>query len=168
MIAQSLCRRGLAGAILLLAVLTPGCATRSRAPAHPQPADSVSMGYSKEARGQVTSSVSSASADTLHDRTAATLEQLAMRLSGVEVLQLGGGRISLRVRGSSSFMMTTEPLYVVDGVRINAPSFSDAVGGINPADVVRIDVLKDAAATAIYGTEGANGVVVITTRRGGH
>ncbi len=168
MTAQSLCRRGLAGAILLVVALTPGCASRTHPAARPQPSDSVSTGYTKEARGEVISSVSSARADTLHDRTAATLEQMAMRLSGVEVLQLGGGRISLRVRGSSSFMMTTEPLYVVDGVRINAPSFSDAVGGINPADVVRIDVLKDAASTAIYGTEGANGVVVVTTKRGGH
>ncbi len=166
MTTRSLCRC-LAGATVVLVALGSGCASRTHATARPQPADSVSTGYGREARGEVTSAVSSTRSDSLHDKTATTLEQMAMRLSGVEVIQLGGGRVSLRVRGASSFSGGTEPLYVIDGVRINAPSFSDAVGGINPGDVIRIDVLKDAAA-AIYGTEGANGVVVITTRRGGH
>ncbi len=167
MTTRSLCRE-LTAAALLVVALTAGCASHVRPPAGPQPADSVSTGYTKEARGDLTSAVSSVRADTLHDQTAVTLEKLAMRLSGVEIIQLGGGRISLRVRGAASFMANSEPLYVIDGVRVSAASFSDALGGVNPADVVRIDVLKDASSTAIYGTEGANGVVVITTRRGGH
>ncbi len=167
MAAQSFHHRGLTGAVLVLAALLPACASRLHRGSPRQPADSVSTGYSKQARGEVTGSISSIRADSLRDRTATQLEQLIMgRASGVEVLRMGG-KISLRVRGAASFMANSEPLYVVDGVKINAPTFSDAMGGINPADVQRIDILKDAAATAIYGTEGANGVVVITTRRGG-
>ncbi len=168
MTAQPLFRRGPACAVLLLVALLSACASgRPRTSARP-PVDSISTGYGREARGEVTGSVSSIKADTLHDRSATQLEQLITgRASGVEVLRMGG-KISLRIRGAASFMATSEPLYVIDGVQIVSATFSDAMSGINPADVLRIDVLKDAAATAIYGTSGANGVVVVTTRRGGH
>lgn len=88
-----------------------------------------------------------------------------------------GGGISIQIRGTNSFSTDSQPLYIVDGVPYDAggtPS-SDANSGnnesnplafINPHDIQSIEVLKDASATAIYGSRGANGVVLITTRRG--
>lgn len=165
MTAEPILRRGLAGAVLVLAALAPGCASRQHA-ARPQPTDSVSVGYGQQSRKDVTTAVSSVQTDPRRDNSV-QIEQLILgRVSGVEVLRTGDGRVSLRIRGASSFMASSEPLYVIDGVKVHAETFSDAMGGINPADVVRIDVLKDAGATAIYGTEGGNGVVMITTRHG--
>ncbi|GAC1480030.1 MAG: hypothetical protein NVS1B4_25030 [Gemmatimonadaceae bacterium] len=91
-------------------------------------------------------------------------EMLLGRVAGLEVLRRADGAYSLRLRGNSSILGGTEPLLVMDGMPINLAA-SDALAGLSPRDVVRIDVLKDAGATAIFGSRGANGVVVITTRR---
>jgi TonB-dependent SusC/RagA subfamily outer membrane receptor len=76
-----------------------------------------------------------------------------------------GGRpgqgISVRVRGRRSFSAGNEPLYVVDGIPL-----AGGINDINPQDIESMEVLKDASATAIYGSRGANGVVIITTKRG--
>ncbi len=166
MTAQSLCHRGLAGAVLVLAALAPGCATGRQHASAAQPSDSVQVGYGQQSRRDVTTAVSSVQTDPKRDVAAYQLEQLIQgRVSGVEILRVDAGRISLRIRGASSFMASSEPLYVIDGVKVHAETFTDAMAGINPADVARIDVLKDAGATAIYGTEGANGVVLVTTKR---
>src|SRR5690606_36417801 len=86
-----------------------------------------------------------------------------------------GNGITVRVRGSSSISAGNQPLWVVDGVPIFSESFAQldvggqditAVTGLNPEDIESIDILKDAAATAIYGSRGSNGVVVVTTKRG--
>ncbi len=166
MAAQSLVQRGLAGAVLVFAALAPACATGHRHVSAATPADSVQVGYGQQSRRDVTTAVSSVEADPKRDVSAFQLEQLIQgRVAGVEILRVDGSRISLRIRGASSFMASSEPLYVIDGVKVHAETFSDAMAGINPADVARIDVLKDAGATAIYGTEGANGVVLVTTKR---
>ena len=166
MAAQPVFHRGLAGAVLVLAALTPACASGHHHTSRAQPADSVQIGYGTEARKDVTSAVSSVTTDPKHDAAAYSLEQLIQgRVSGVEIIRVDAGRISLRIRGASSFLASSEPLYVIDGVKVHADTFSDAMAGINPADVARIDVLKDAGATAIYGTEGANGVVLVTTKK---
>jgi TonB-dependent SusC/RagA subfamily outer membrane receptor len=87
------------------------------------------------------------------------------RVPGVEVQRLGGDRYSVRVRGGGSLAGTGDPLFVVDGVPFPVGvSVRDLAAGINPGDVARIDVLKDAMATATYGMRGANGVILITTR----
>ena len=92
-----------------------------------------------------------------------TEEMLRGRIAGVEVIQLASGGISVRIRGAYSAMLSTEPLYVVDGIPVHA-----APGGtltwLSPRDVQRIEVLKDPAQTAFYGMRGANGVVLITTK----
>ena len=105
------------------------------------------------------------------------------KLAGVNVTQndgAPGAGISVRIRGSNSFLGGTEPLYVIDGVPFNnnnsgsTPSSLkedekqtvNALSFLNPNDIESIDVLKDASATAIYGSRGANGVVIITTRKG--
>ncbi len=164
---QPLVPRASVAAVLLCLAGTAGCATHHTAGSQAQAPDSVSVGYGKQARKDVTGAVSSVTPDPRRDNSATQLEQLIVgRVSGVEVIRLDGARISLRIRGTNSVNAGTEPLYVIDGMKVHADSFTDAMAGINPADVARIEVLKDAGATAIYGSEGANGVVLITTRRG--
>lgn len=151
---------------LVAALGAAGCARGGHHESASPSRDTVSVGYGTQERRDVTSAIASVTPSESDNAGAVTLEQLIEgRVSGVEVLRLGGNQISLRIRGSNSVMASTEPLYVVDGMRVRAATFSEAMSGINPHDVARIDILKDAAATAIYGSEGANGVVLVTTRR---
>jgi TonB-dependent SusC/RagA subfamily outer membrane receptor len=153
---------GLAAALLLAG---SACASSQQ---HPQKAapDSVQTGYGAQAEKDVTSAISSVKPDAQDANKQQVLQMLQGHVSGVDIMRLSSGKISLRVRGPGSFNMNTEPLYVLDGTPVAADNFTDAVAGITPDQVLRIDVLKDASSTAIYGTRGANGVVVITTRRG--
>lgn len=123
--------------------------------------DEVRIGYGSQERGDVTGAVASVRADDL-GREVTSFEDLFQGMAGVTVRRLGNGGISLRIRGSSSFSSDGEPLYVINGVTIRAPP-GQALMGVNPRDVTRVDVLKDAGATAIYGSRGANGVVLIFT-----
>jgi TonB-dependent SusC/RagA subfamily outer membrane receptor len=91
---------------------------------------------------------------------------LAGRVSGVEVSRTAGGGIAVRIRGASSFYANTQPLYILDGSPIT-PGPDGSLTGLNPHDIESIKVLKDAPDTAIYGVRGANGVIVITTKRPG-
>jgi len=83
-----------------------------------------------------------------------------------------GANQQVRIRGISSYAASTQPLYVVDGIQINSGDLarvvasSNVLSNINPDDIESISVLKDAAATSIYGSRGGNGVIVITTKRG--
>jgi iron complex outermembrane receptor protein len=93
-----------------------------------------------------------------------SLEQLLTgRFAGVTVSRGAGGGISVLIRGPSSFYLTSQPLYVVNGVPVE-PGPGGTLSWLNAQDIAYITVLKDASATAIYGTRGANGVVVITTK----
>lgn len=93
-----------------------------------------------------------------------SLEQLlAGRLAGVTVARASGGGISVLIRGPGSFYSSNEPLYVVNGVPVEAGP-SGTLAWLNPQDIASISVLKDAASTAIYGVRGANGVIVIKTK----
>lgn len=127
--------------------------------------DVVVVGYGTRRKSDVTGSVTSLTAgDLTKGGTVSNVGQaLQGHAAGVTVTQNSsapGGSISIRVRGSNSISSSNEPLYVVDGF--------PTTGGIdlNPGDIASIDILKDASATAIYGSRGANGVVVITTKRG--
>jgi TonB-dependent SusC/RagA subfamily outer membrane receptor len=91
-------------------------------------------------------------------------ELLIARAPGLDVRQLGNGRFSLFVR-NRSLSDRNEALVVIDGMQYGRNG-SEALGSVTPRDVKRVDVLKDASATAVYGSQGASGVVVITTRRG--
>jgi TonB-dependent starch-binding outer membrane protein SusC len=84
----------------------------------------------------------------------------------VSARRLPNGRLSVRIRGSHSMLANDEPLYVVDGLPISPQNIDVVLAGIDPRDVERIDVLKDAGSTAIYGSRGASGVILITTKRG--
>ncbi|MCF8229449.1 MAG: TonB-dependent receptor [Bacteroidales bacterium] len=138
----------------------------------------VVIGYGTVKKRDLTGSVSSVSSDELQEIPSNSFDQeIQGRISGVNVTQLSaqpGGATSIKIRGGNSIMAGTEPLYVVDGVImegdknfsfIGSPS-ENGLSSINPNDIESIDVLKDASATAIYGARGANGVVIITTKRG--
>jgi TonB-dependent SusC/RagA subfamily outer membrane receptor len=89
---------------------------------------------------------------------------LAGRVSGVWLTQTPDGGIAFRIRGATSINANTEPLYVIDDIPVQ-PGPNGSLTGINPYDIESIKVLKDAASTAMYGTRGANGVIVIKTKQ---
>ena len=134
--------------------------------------DVVVVGYGTQKKAELTGSVASIRNEKLHEMPVVSVEQaVSGRLAGVQVQQTSGqpgAGISVRVRGVSSIAGGNEPLYVIDGL----PQFNDDVRGanglatINPSDIESIEVLKDASATAIYGSRGANGVVMVTTKSG--
>lgn len=133
----------------------------------------VVIGYGTAKKSDLTGSVGSVKLDQLMERPSASLTQsLAGRMAGVQVNTNSGrpgGRTTIRVRGFSSINSSNNPLYVVDGVMLpqgNQNQFSSAIDYINPNDIVSIEVLKDASSTAIYGARGANGVILVTTKKG--
>jgi len=126
----------------------------------------VVVGYGTQRKADITGSVVSVSEKILQSRPVANFEDaLQGRASGVQVRQTGGdldGKFSINIRGIGSVTGSNDPLIVVDGV----PLFSSDFSTINPKDITSIDILKDASATAIYGARAANGVVIITTKKG--
>jgi TonB-dependent SusC/RagA subfamily outer membrane receptor len=126
--------------------------------------DSVTVGYGRQARQYVTGSIASLDGDVARRGTPLDMaDMIEGRFAGVQVQRLPGGGVSLLIRGQHTFLGNTEPLYVVDGVpqRIGSPG---PLMDLDPYDIKSIDVLKDAGATAVYGSRGANGVILITTR----
>jgi len=127
----------------------------------------VQVGYGTEWRGELTGAVGSLAGDDLSRQQVGRVEDMLQdRVSGLIVSRRGDGTVSVRLRGSRSFLGNNEPLVVIDGTAINASSVSLALSGISPQSISRIDVLKDAGSTAAYGSRGANGVILITTKRG--
>ena len=123
----------------------------------------VVLGYAAQKRSQITGSVSTVSAEEISETPVLRVEQaLQGRAAGVQVTQNSGqpgAGLSVRIRGVGT-IGNSDPLYVVDGVIVGGLDF------LNPNDIESISILKDAASTAIYGTNGANGVVLITTKSG--
>jgi len=134
----------------------------------------VVIGYGKAKRKDVTGSISSISGEDLRQTQPTTFDQaLQGKVAGVVVQQVSGqpgGGVSIQIRGVSSISGSNSPLYVIDGIIIpptNDPGKgSNPLNTINPAEIESINVLKDASATAIYGSQATNGVIVITTKRG--
>lgn len=127
----------------------------------------VLIGYGTSKRKDLTGSVSTISTEKLADLPATRIDQMLQgRAAGVYVKSTNGAPGSpttIRVRGSRSISATNEPIYVIDG--IVDPSGTN-LNSINPADIESIDILKDASTTAIYGSRAANGVVLVTTKKG--
>jgi TonB-linked SusC/RagA family outer membrane protein len=126
----------------------------------------VVVGYGTQKKSQLTGAISSVGNKEIQELPITDARQaLQGRAAGVDVVQPGskpGSAPQVRIRGRRSFNASNEPLYVIDGI--------PTVGGledINPQDITSMEVLKDASATAIYGSRGSNGVVLITTKRGG-
>jgi len=125
----------------------------------------VVIGYGTVRKRDLTGSVASIRGEEMRDIPSANISQaLQGRISGVDLTQTStkpGATMQIRIRGSRSLNASNDPLIVVDGI-----PFPGSIGDINPTDIKSIDVLKDASATAIYGSRGANGVILITTNTG--
>ncbi|MDW7693995.1 TonB-dependent receptor [Flammeovirgaceae bacterium SG7u.111] len=145
----------------------------------------VVIGYGYSTKDKFTGAISKIDGEELNTLQVSSFEQgLQGRAAGVEVVRSSSapnGGISMRIRGGNSILGGNEPLYVVDGFPIysdNASSSApnagrpsqavNALASINPNDIESVEVLKDASAAAIYGSRGANGVVLITTKKGIH
>ncbi|MBB6501175.1 SusC/RagA family TonB-linked outer membrane protein [Pedobacter cryoconitis] len=133
----------------------------------------VVVGYGTAKKSDLTGAVGTVKAEALQERPSSSLNQsLSGRVSGVNVSSNSGrpgGRANIRIRGSSSLSVSNNPLYVIDGVILNTVDLrngSTPIDYINPDDIASIEVLKDASSTAIYGARGANGVILVTTKRG--
>lgn len=125
----------------------------------------VVVGYGTVKKRDLTGSVASINAEKI-GQVAVVNPALALqgRIPGVLVEQTDyspGGGLKIRVRGNRSFNASNDPLYVVDGMPLTT-----GIEAINPTDIETIDVLKDASATAVYGARGANGVIIVTTKKG--
>lgn len=154
----------------------------------------VVIGYGTQKKSDVNGSISSVKAKDLQDLKQVNIDQMIQgKASGVSVSSNSGqpgSAVSIRIRGTTSISGTNEPLYIIDGVPVSGDATGKATSGrplagndfssnggsgnnavsplstINPNDVESIDILKDASATAIYGSRGANGVIIITTKSG--
>ena len=143
--------------------------------------DVVVVAYGQVRKSDLTGSISSISSDEIAQVATISLDQaLQARAAGVQVTQVSGrpgGETSIRIRGAGSVNAGNEPLYVIDGMIITSDNRETNAGGaagaplnalaaLNPADIESIEILKDASATALYGSRGSNGVILITTKRG--
>lgn len=127
--------------------------------------DLVVVGYGVQRRSEITGSVGIVPADELTPSSFNALQGLRGKVAGVNIFTNSGspsGSNRVIIRGTGSINASTEPLYIVDGVAMDS-----GINFLNPNDIESIEVLKDASATAIYGARGANGVILITTERGG-
>ena len=151
----------------------------------------VNVGYRSVKKKDLTGAISTVSTKDFADTQQLSVDQLLQgRAAGVSVTNNSGqpgGNVSVKIRGTTSISGTNEPLYIVDGIPISGDAASTATGGnivtgylgantgnvatspiafLNPNDIESMDILKDASATAIYGSRASNGVVIITTKRG--
>ncbi|MBC6997208.1 TonB-dependent receptor [Cytophaga sp. FL35] len=128
----------------------------------------VVVGYGTQKKGEVTAAIASVEAEQIGIvQTSSTIDAVKGQIAGVDI-QAGGGRpgqtSSVRIRGRRSITASNDPLYVVDGIPLI--DGSESMSDINPQDIASMQILKDAAATAVYGSRGANGVILVTTNRG--
>ncbi len=143
--------------------------------------DIVVVAYGQMRKSDLTGSISSISSTEISQVAPISVDQaLQARAAGVQVTQVSGrpgGETSIRIRGAGSVNAGNEPLYVIDGMIMTtdngetnvgavAASPLNALAALNPSDIASIEILKDASATALYGSRGSNGVVLITTKRG--
>ena len=125
----------------------------------------VVVGYGTQRKEAVTGSVVSVKGDAMREIPAQNISQsLQGRVAGVEMSQTSskpGAEMQIRIRGTRSLIASNDPLVILDGI-----PFAGNISDINPNEIKSIDILKDASATAIYGSRGANGVLLVTTNRG--
>lgn len=134
------------------------------------------IGYGTQTRREFTGSISSISGDRIKDAPVQSFDQALQGAAAGVSIALPNGQLNsppvIRVRGVNSISLSSYPLIVIDGIPVNTGNIStnrasnNPLGDINPADIASIDILKDAASTAIYGSRAAGGVILITTKRG--
>lgn len=153
--------------VVLLAVFLIGCSgsSRSTRSSEDKKSDPVEVGYGSQEREDVPGHVATVSAEEGGLTPSTRIEDLLRgRIAGVQVSEAAGGGIRVQIRGATSIYGNNQPLFVLDGLPL--ADTAEGVVMINPSDVESIHVLKDAGATAIYGSRGANGVIVIKTKKG--
>jgi len=157
-----------AGASSLLVVLLAACSqAASSAPAdRPSGDGEVMLGYVTEDAATSLATASTVTSEEIRRSNTGHMVDLIRRVPGVLVSSGADGQPTVRIRGMQSLTGGNEPLVVVNSSPIRASSFVLAVEGLNPQDVRRIDVLRDPGSLAMYGSRGANGVIVITMKRG--
>ncbi|MDE5635265.1 MAG: SusC/RagA family TonB-linked outer membrane protein, partial [Muribaculaceae bacterium] len=133
----------------------------------------VVVGYGQMKRSDLTGAVVSVGEDAVKKSISTSIDQVLQgRAAGVTIQANSGtpgASTSIRIRGINSLNATNQPIFVIDGVVIDSATDSDSsnpLASINPSDIVSMDILKDASATAIYGSRASNGVIMVTTRRG--
>ena len=158
---------GLLISTAIIAAACGGSAAHGASAPTPSNSDSVSIGYGRQAKRDVTGAVGSVSGDELNNQRVARVEELLRgRVAGVEVVPLPNGDFTLRIRNASANAGNAAPLIVLDGMPLpRGGGLGSALAGIDPADIARIEILKDAGSAAAYGSDGVNGVVLITTKR---
>ena len=130
----------------------------------------VVVGYGTQEKRDVTAAIASVDAEQIKTiPVGSAIEAMQGQVPGVDISSAGGSpgqNPQVRIRGRRSISASNDPLYVIDGIpqTANANTLSNPIADINPQDIESIEVLKDAAATAIYGSRGANGVILITTK----
>ncbi len=137
--------------------LISGCSSGNAA--LPDPAANIGPAPSPNSGGTIVTSE-----DLDRSPTESIERALAAKVPGVYISHTADGSIAIRIRGNSSISSSNEPLYVIDGMAVE-PGPDGSLTGINPKDIASIEVLKDAVGTSFYGVRGANGVIVIKTKR---
>jgi TonB-dependent SusC/RagA subfamily outer membrane receptor len=154
-----------ASGLVLLSACSHGN-TRERADSPRIDEQEVSHGYGTETRGTSTAAIGSITRADVEETRATHVEELLRgRLAGVDVVRKPDGDFTVRIRGTRSLMGGNDPLFVIDGMPVHATGFMGALTGISPHAIERIEILKSAGSLAAYGSRGANGVVLITTKR---
>ena len=134
----------------------------------------VVVGYGTMKRSDITGSVVSVKADDMQQTSASTMDQMLQgRAAGMQLTSnsgAAGGSTSIQIRGVNSLNSSNEPVYVIDGAIITSEAgsnvYSNPLADLNPNDVESIEILKDASATAIYGAQAANGVIIVNMKKG--
>jgi TonB-dependent SusC/RagA subfamily outer membrane receptor len=154
--------RNLGGLVLIASV---GCGAPGLPPAGPAPGE-VDIGYGTRDERDVTGAVSSVDDEQLGNVRPLQIEDLLRgRVAGLQIVPSAGGGYTFRIRGTNSIMNDQPPLFVVDGIQVSAGGLTSALAGLTTKDIRQVDVLKDVSSTSIYGSRGAGGVILITTRR---
>ncbi|MBJ2173549.1 TonB-dependent receptor [Aureibaculum sp. A20] len=132
----------------------------------------VIIGYGSQLKEDISGSVATIDTEALETIPQVSIDQMMQgRAAGVSITTNSGqpgSSVSVRIRGVNSISGSSEPLYIIDGVPVSGDSGGDTspLASLNPSDIESVNILKDASATAIYGSRGSNGVVIITTKRG--
>jgi TonB-dependent SusC/RagA subfamily outer membrane receptor len=148
----------IAGASLFVA------ACRRSSPPPPTPSDQVDVPYGSQPKDKVTGAVTSLSGDEVSAAPLRIEELLRGKVAGLQIIQ-GRNGVTFRIRGTNSMLADQEPLVVVDGIMISSENLGSALAGLTRDDIKQVTVLKDVASTSIYGSRGAGGVILITTKK---
>lgn len=149
---------------LAVTVAVGACAGPGLPPGGPGPGE-VDVGYGTQEEEDVTGSVTSVSEAEVEATQPLPIDELLRgRVPGLQVVQRPDGSTGYRLRGTNSMLFDQEPLFVIDGVPISPANLQSALSSLAPEAIRQVDVLKDVSSTSIFGTRGAGGVILITTR----